>query len=170
MDWIGIHNFKDIVELISWGIAAGSLLIATRAYVVGKSQFNFDVIINCTDRFQNIMAELRAAQGEDRIIALKKYIDLCNEELFYFKNKYLPEEVIDEWLEGMVFYLPIYNKSENVFISSKYAPDIVEQNLLNDYPRIKTAFSVYRRYDLSKEEDKSLIIGEIKYNLRQMAK
>jgi hypothetical protein len=36
-------------------------------------------------------------------------VDLCNEELFYFVEGYLPQEVIREWLTGMVLYLPHYD-------------------------------------------------------------
>jgi hypothetical protein len=162
----GIDSFKDLIELISWVVGAISLAVAAFTYSLGKSHFNFAVITNCVERFQLIITRLRSANGEERIDALKRYVDLCNEELFYFKNKYIPEEVIDEWLEGMIYYLPLYSKSYNVYIKSAYAPDIVDHDLLKDYPRIKRSFSVYKKYDLSSESDRKSLIKEIKHNLR----
>lgn len=165
MKW-GIESFKDFVELLSWVVGAISLAVAAFTYALGKSQFNFAVITNCVERYQSIMAKIRSGNGEERIEALKRYVDLCNEELFYFKNRYVPEEVVDEWIEGMICYLPQYFKIEERYIKTEYAPEIVDLDLLKDYPRIRKSFTVYRKYDLSREIDRYALIKDIKHNLK----
>jgi len=66
---------------------------------------------SCVDRYQKIITQLKYGKDQDKKIA----IDLCNEELFYFQKKYVPGAVIDEWLEGMVNYLPYFNeKGDNL--------------------------------------------------------
>lgn len=164
----GISTIKDLIEVIVWivgavslAFAAGSLFYTARTYRLNESQFNFTVIVSCTERFQQIMAELKSKEDGKRFGAVRRYVDLCNEELFYFSNKYLPDEVVDEWLEGMVFYLPHLDpKGQN--LNPHCLQEIVEHDLLDDYPRIKRAFSVNRHYDLSAQHDMELLIAHVK--------
>ena len=60
------------------------------------------------------MPKLKSQDKNERQEAIKQYIDLCNEELFYFKHGYLPEEIVNEWLDGMIYYLPHFDGEKNV--------------------------------------------------------
>jgi hypothetical protein len=162
----GIENLKDLIEVIVWIVGAASLAFAAYTYRLTKNQFNFAVITSCTERFQRIMAELKSSNGDQRLRAIKQYIDLCNEELFYFKNNYLPQEVIDEWIDGMVFYLPHFLEGENVNQSSDYLSEIIQSNLLEDYPRIRQAFIVTKKYDLANEDERAELVRTVKRNLK----
>ena len=163
---LGIENLKDLIEVIAWIVGAASLAFSAYTYRLNKSQFNFAVITSCTERFQRIMTALKSSDGDERLRAIKQYIDLCNEELFYFKNKYLPQEVIDEWIDGMIFYLPHFKDGENVNPSSDYIPEIIESNLLEDYPRIRRAFIVKKEYDLTSESERAELVRAVKKNLK----
>ncbi len=161
---LGIESVKDIIEVLAWIVGAGSLAFATYTYRLNRSQFNFAVMTSCVDRFQRIIAQLKYGNDQEREQALRQYIDLCNEELFYFQNRYLPDEVIDEWLEGMIGYLPCFDgKGEN--LNPGCLPGIIEQDLLADYPRIRKAFTVGKPYKVTKE-----LISLIKENLYQKPK
>ena len=162
----GIENLKDLIEVIAWIVGATSLAFAAYTYRLNKNQFNFAVITSCTERFQRIMVQLKSSNGDERLRAIKQYIDLCNEEMFYFKSKYLPEEVINEWIDGMVFYLPHFIEGHNVNPSSDYIPEIIEPKLLEDYPRIRQAYNVNKVYNLTSESERAELVQTVKRNLR----
>lgn len=83
-----------------------SILYSLRSVQLSRKQLNFAAIISCTEPFQTIISELKSSNTSVEMGAVKRYVDLCNEELFYFKHNYLPNEIVDEWLEGMIYYLP----------------------------------------------------------------
>src|SRR5262245_45309122 len=168
MKW-GIESVKDVIEVIAWIFGVGALVIAAITYPLNRRQFRFAVMTSCIDRYQKVITQLKYGKDQDKAIALGQYIDLCNEELFYFQKKYLPGAVIDEWLEGMVNYLPYFNeKGDNLNLGC--LPEIIGQNLLADYPRIKRTFTVPRDYDLSKEIEEKELIAQLKKNLYRKSK
>jgi hypothetical protein len=168
MKW-GIESIKDVLEIIAWFVGAIAIAYAARAYQLSRNQFGFAVMASCVDRYQKIITQLKYGRDQDKVIALGQYIDLCNEELFYFEKEYLPGAVIDEWLEGMINYLPYFNaKGDN--LNPGCLPEIIEQNLLVDYPRIKRTFTVPRDYDLSKEIEGKELIAQLKKNLYRKSK
>lgn len=69
-------------------------------------------MISCIDRYQQLLPALNrsssrvgsALQESDRD-AIRAYLDLSNEELFYFKARYLPRAVAIEWTEGILAVL-----------------------------------------------------------------
>ncbi len=125
------------VAQIVGGIA---ILVAAATFLVHRSQLNFDVITNCTQRFQEIVVDLKAGNGPKERRARERYVDLCNEQLFYFASGYLPREVIEEWLDGMVYYLPLFDDKTQEICPKHHG--IVEVDLLEGYPRVKEAFTV----------------------------
>jgi hypothetical protein len=165
----GIESVKDVIEISVWIVGAGALAFAAITYRLNRSQFNFAVMTSCVDRYQTIITQLKYGKDQEKVIALGQYIDLCNEELFYFEKKYLPGAVIDEWLEGMVNYLPYFNEKGDNLIPG-CLPEIIGQNLLSDYPRIKRTFTVPRDYDLSEEVEGKELIAQIKKNLYRKSK
>lgn len=171
----GVNNLKDFLEILVWLVGAGSLIYAAHSYKTSQKQLNFAVIVSCTERFQKIMPQLKSENAGERQCAIKAYIDLCNEELFYFKHKYLPEEIVEEWIDGMVYYLPQFEgkfdaeELEQETKNNQELPEqIAEQKLLAEYPRIKEAFTVGRYYDVSKKSERMELINRIKLNLESL--
>jgi len=72
--------------------------------------------------------------------AKKRYVDLCNEQVFYFRSGYLPREVMEEWLESMVDYLPLFDDVTGETRTD--CPGYVEPELLKGYPALRTFFVV----------------------------
>jgi hypothetical protein len=163
---IGINNLKDLIEVVAWLVGAGSLAFTAYTYYLNKKQFNFAVIISCTERFQKIMAQLKSANEEERKRAVKQYVDLCHEELFYFRHDYLPDEIIDEWIDGMIYYLPYFVNGENKNQGSDYLKEIEESELLEEYPKLREAFSVEDIYDLTDKNQREKLVRAIKGNLK----
>jgi hypothetical protein len=157
---------QDIIGVISCIVAIVAAAVAVYAYLLNRNQFRFAVMISCIDRFQKIIPGVRSRIEQDREKAVRQYIDLCNEELFYFQKNYLPDEVIDEWLDGMIQYLPHFNeKGDN--LNPNCIPEIIEQDLLADYPRIRRAFTVNEQYDLKNDSRRRALISLIRENLKQ---
>jgi hypothetical protein len=69
----------------------------------------------------------------------------------------------------MVNYLPYFNEKGDNLIPG-CLPEIIGQNLLSDYPRIKRTFTVPRDYDLSEEVEGKELIAQIKKNLYRKSK
>jgi hypothetical protein len=162
----GINNLKDLIEVIVWIVGASSLAFAAYTYYLSKKQLNFAVIISCTERFQIIMAQLKSTNDEERKRAVKQYVDLCHEELFYFRHNYLPDEIIDEWLDGMLYYLPHFVKGNNENRNPDYLKEINDLNLSEEYPKLEEVLRVNQPYDVTKPEQRKELVRIVKSNLR----
>ena len=83
---------------------------------------------------------------------LGQYLDLVNEELFYIEKGYLPKEVAEEWIDGMIDYLPFLYNSE--LIPSKkfneFHTSVNVKNRLYSYPRILHFIKVEKQIDFEK--------------------
>lgn len=166
----GINNLKDLIEIIVGIVGASSLAIAAYSYYLSKKQLNFAVIVSCTERFQKIMPQLKSENEVERLCAIKAYVDLCNEELFYFKHDYLPKEIIEEWLDGMIYYLPHFRSGINVNNSEHYLKEI-DSEMLEEYPQIKKAFEIdsdfeYENFDIKDLQQRRKLVENIKSNLK----
>lgn len=150
-------------------------LVGVAAFFYSKRrnliQFQFSVMLSCVERFQKLFPELLGKEKD--IWRIREYIDLANEELFYFQRGYIPKEVIVEWLDGMLLYLPVYVLGSALPVNYELLPypEIHDQKLLAGYPRLKKAFKIESAL-LSKElggkltgELKRKVIKEIAKNL-----
>ena len=126
---IGIDSFKDLIETIALLIGTAAIIWGVLTYQVTRNQFNFSVMIRCIERFQKILPQMNSADAEVKLQAIRQYIDLCNEELFYFKYYYVPDAVIDEWIEGMASYLPWFSQ-EDRNLNPKALHEIEQHNLM----------------------------------------
>ncbi len=140
MPW-GIDTVKDLVGLVS----SLAIIISVVAYFLSKKQFQFNVMVKCIDRFQVLLPSLESIdqkQPEERTRIMRQYIDLCEEELFYFEKGYLPKDIRGEWIEGMLNYLPLYEKGKiDKLLNDDYKLKEIEKNsLLDGYPRIHRCF------------------------------
>lgn len=132
------------------------------AHRQSQNQFKFTVMLSCIDRFQQLSPLLRG-DNED-LSRLKKYVDLTNEEFFYFQREYIPKEVIVEWMDSIVDFFPIYVSGSESPINYDQLPfkQIHDEKLLDGYPRLKKAFTLNREMGTS---DKVTLIKTIAGNL-----
>jgi hypothetical protein len=163
---VGIDSIKDLTETIALLIGTTAIIYGVFSYRVARNQFNFSVMISCIERFQEVLPQIASEDSKVRLQAVGRYIDLCNEELFYFKYHYVPEEVVDEWIEGMAFYLPWFNK-EGRNLNPKALQEIEQHNMMHDYPRVRRAFEVTRTYDFDSLNERMKLIDVVRENLKR---
>jgi hypothetical protein len=167
----GINNLKDILQLIIGFIGVGSLASAAYSYHLSKKQFNFAVIINCTERFQKILPLLESEDQAELEKAIGLYIDLCNEQLFYFENKYLPKEIIEEWTDGMLDYLPYFDVEGNNINKNPLSEKLKKHKSFDKNPRIKKAFSANNKTNKARLKDGEIrkkLIANVEENLEEI--
>ena len=100
---------------------------------------------------------------------LKKYVDLTNEEFFYFQRAYIPKEVIVEWMDSIVDFFPIYVGGSDVPVN--YAKmrfrQIHDEKMLEGYPRLKKAFTLTEgKSNLNRSELIKMITANLGVSLR----
>ena len=137
---------------------------------MNRKQLNFDVITNCTVRWQEIAPDLERAlrEGNSEDEAIKRYVDLCNEELFYFIEGYLPQEVIREWLTGMVLYLPHYDYESRNEDRPEAFSGMVAWKMFEDYPRIQEVFGLDRVYNAREQRQRKELVREIEGKIEEV--
>lgn len=163
MDW------KQAAEIGTVATAFG-IWIAIIQVFINRKQLHLATIKRCIDEFR-LLTSPNNNNYSDADAA--KYVDLVNEELFYFQHHYIPKVIAYEWIDGMLDYLPLFDKNENILnngfcverLSNKY------DTFFKDYPRIKYTFTVLSDYDFetvySKQKDKQELRLIIRKNLVQ---
>lgn len=157
----------EIVVGLAQMAAAAAVLVAVFAYLLSKKQLNFDVITSCTTRWQQIMPQLVEGKGIRRIEAEERYVDLCNEELFYFREGYLPKVVVREWLSGMVYYLPHYHGEVQDEELKGVFGEMVDSRRLDPYPRVKEIFTVAQPRNPHVEGEREALVDDIMGNIKR---
>lgn len=161
-------------------IGALAILAAAYTYVVNRKKLNFEVIRGCSDTFQRVMVGMKSPDRAVAEQAEKQYVDLCNEQLFYFGARYLPDAVVHEWLEGMIDYLP---QLKQLGASVGEAPttheepfrnkEAVDPGILAGYSRVSNAFLVKgkgytcRPFDLDNSDEREQLIEYVKGNIHR---
>lgn len=104
-----------------------------------QRQFKVSVMLSCIDRFQKLFPIIRG--DEDDKNRIKRYVDLTNEEFFYFQQGYIPKQVIVEWMDSVIDFLPVYRTGQNLPINYNVLQPraIHDEQMLNDYPRLLKA-------------------------------
>ena len=168
----------EIWQNITDTITSLGLLVAISVYIVYRKQLNLSAITKCIDEFRKLDDLNKTMSGGKTI---NRYIDLVNEELFYFQHKYIPKEVAKEWIDGMIDYVPITNKKMQI-LNQENCIDYFAMNrneLLKNFPRIQNAFEVNSNYDYtliySKDEKQRIqrvkqrekLIAEILKNIKR---
>lgn len=138
--------------------------------LINRKQLHLATIKRCIDEFRSLINP-NNPQYSDADAA--KYVDLVNEELFYFQHGYIPEVVAYEWIDGMMDYLPLFDNGGNILNKGHCVDKISSKHdiLLRDYPRIKYTFTIPIDYDFetvySQHPDKQNLRLIIRKNLVQ---
>jgi hypothetical protein len=163
-------------------ILASAIYFSFRQIKVNKNQLYLSTINKCVDDFKDI-GPLGLDITDEKLIY--NYLDLTNQELFYFQNSYLPKDIQKEWIDGMIDLLPITN-GNRVILNTKYclkilSTEINRDRLLRQYPRIRNAFEILDDskydfdliYDSSRQlhkqriEERRKLIAEIIANVKE---
>ncbi len=138
-------SFPDWVQIVTEVITAIGVLIAVTAYGITRKSLYLTTIEKCIEGFRNLKNLNKQPSREE----IEKYVDLVNEELFYFQHGYLPIEIADEWIDGMIDFLPIFDKKGNVLNPNNCIQDLAEKHdrYFQNYPRVVTAFTIKGNYD-----------------------
>lgn len=163
----GISTIKDLAEFVAYVVAILSILAAVFTYIFSRKQFEHNVMISCIERFQQIIPDLESDDPQKKINAVPRYLDLCNEELFYFKNKYVPKEVEKEWLDGMISYLPIFI-NELECLSKGPLSDVITPFMLQNYPRIRKTFISGSLINLEDPKARAELIKQISKRVNKL--
>ncbi|MEM7655596.1 MAG: hypothetical protein AAF399_05660 [Bacteroidota bacterium] len=158
----GIENIKDGLEVASFiatiigGIA---ILSAVRDYSTNRKQLNFSALESCIVRFREEFLHLGEDSPEKLIV---DYIDLINEELFFFEEHFLPKSVAAEWIDGMVERLPLYSPGGELLNPGSSLKVVHQQRILEQYRfrRVKRAFTLRGKYDMD------LVYGDADFSLK----
>ena len=159
-------------------VTAGAILFAGAQIIINRKQLHLSTITKCIDSFRALGGIKRDTTDLEII---KEYVDIVNEELFYFQHKYIPKEVSKEWIDGMIDYLPITNTKFDI-LNQEHCIEYLANNrkdFLRDYPRIQNAFEVRGKYNfrliysvdekerLMRVEERKKLITEILKNIKR---
>jgi len=118
-----IIPYLETINLVVSIIGFSSIIIAILSYretiahnLFNKRKTNFDVIFNCTNRFQLIMQDIGKIRDDNQSkktiksyelkSLLISYLELCEEELYHIEKGIIPEEIEESWKSAMIQYLP----------------------------------------------------------------
>ncbi|XSG75409.1 hypothetical protein ACP8Y2_00130 [Herpetosiphon llansteffanensis] len=165
-DWITIAS--AFIAGLALVVSIIALWISSKQEKAMQKQFSFEIITSCTTRFQEILELIDSPDEKQKIRGYKKYIDLCNEELFYFQQGYIPNDIVKEWLDGMIVFIPHYDKNEKKGDNDKIQEKFISDNkLLENYPRIKNIFIVDKVYDINKPKERINLVEELLKNIKK---
>lgn len=149
MDW-GFSTIKDIAEFVSFVVTSLSLSAIYFSYFHSKKQIHFTTIEKCINDYRSLYHKYEEKYNNPKF--LDQYLDLVNEELFYIENGYLPKEVAEEWIDGMIDYLPFIMKGN--FISSlkfvQFDNQLNTEKQLFSFPRILKFITISIDFDFEK--------------------
>lgn len=168
----------DIISLIVSAVTAFAALFAAIQIKISRKQLFFSTITKCIADFRDLGTINKSTINED---VIHKYIDLTNEELFYFQQDYIPKDISKEWIDGMIDFLPLTN-SNGIVLNHEFVIGYILENkdrLLQSFPRIKNAFEIKGNYNFIlvytsdsdkrqlRVEERNKLINEILNNIKR---
>ncbi len=167
-------KITDIVANIATVTGIIVIIVGLFSYIIEKKNLNFTAVQHCIkvykENYQNI--------GVNDIDKIKQYTSFINEELFYFEKKYLPYSIADEWLDGLIDFVPVFNSSGTFVNEMKALPNVVHEVMDGKMPsRIRRIFTIRGDYNVqliysrnhndskAKTIARKGLVKEIKHNL-----
>lgn len=159
-----LNYTKDIFEILYYIFAilgSFSIVIFLLTYIWNKKKFNHDILIGCNNRYQDILKQ-KPNWVKPELNILQQYLDLCSDELFYQEKGYIGDNIINDWLDGMILYLPHLIKEENYNNKCKWLDVKENKEIYNYYSRVIATFSFNSEdeYDIFKKS-----IDSERYNI-----
>ena len=149
----------EILNLIISAIMAFAIVFAGIQININRKQLYLSTITKCVSDFRNL-GEINRQTTDSLII--NRYIDLTNEELFYFQHNYIPKIIMKEWIDGMIDFIPITNKKGQI-LNKKYCIEFIADQrsiIFQNFPRIQNAFEINKTFNVeliySTEEEKRI--------------
>lgn len=136
----------EILNLIISSITAFAIVFAVVQIKINRKQLFLSTITKCISDFRNL-GELNQQTTDSLII--NRYVDLTNEELFYFQHKYIPKVITKEWIDGMIDFIPITDNKGQI-LNKKYCIKYMADNrsyIFQNFPRIQNAFEINKTFD-----------------------
>jgi hypothetical protein len=136
-------NWQVIVGIANVIVALG-VVVAITQININRKQLHFVIIARCIEEFRKLGNLKNDSVSENTI---RKYLDLVNEELFYFQHDYLPKELALEWLDGMIDYISITDQEGNLLNTENCIPGLAHNDAyLESFPRLKETFIVRQKF------------------------
>jgi hypothetical protein len=108
--WLEIgEKVAAIVSAVAVLLAVLSWRQQQRGLAHQRRDLSFQILTACNTRFYDIVDNLTTGKLEEAYV--RQYIDLCHEELFYAENSYIEQNIVFEWLDGMLGFLPVWIES-----------------------------------------------------------
>lgn len=131
-------SLLETISQVATIAGAAGVLLAYLTLLQSRNSFHQTIIVSCTKRFQKLSPKLQGNDISDKTV--QQYLELCNEELFYFEQKYLPQGIIDEWVEGMVSLIGVWHGGQCLLPASPHATLFYQQ--AKEYPRLRHTFTL----------------------------
>jgi hypothetical protein len=101
-------------------ISALAIIFVIIEYNANRNVRNIQLMHRCIDQF-------REWNKDDKGEVNFNYLELLNEELFYFQKRLIQKKVAIEWIEGMLDYITVYSKNDEALNS--YGKQVSVQSL-----------------------------------------
>jgi hypothetical protein len=154
----GIHNLAELLQAASAIVTiVGVIAIVNgiRSYSLSQNQFKQEVMTHCLDRYYVVMFDKKYQINKEPDTWLQQYFELVNEEMFYFQVKYLPMDVIIEWMDGIIDNVVIRNAATLEVINERSLMEPIKGSHKQDgFPRLKNAFTLRSGVDYGAAFDK----------------
>lgn len=134
---------KDILEIAYYIFAiigSLSIIVFILSYSKSRKDLNHNILTGCNKRYQDILKQDPDWENPKSHI-LQQYLDLCSDELFYQDKKYIGDNIINDWLDGMISYLPHLIDGENYNKKCKWFELERNKDIYQNYNRVITTFS-----------------------------
>jgi hypothetical protein len=142
-----VKNILEITDHAATTIGCVAIIFLFIQYIQSKDLRNLQLMHRCIDNY-------RKWSEHDNREYNYFYLELLNEELFYFQNKLIEKKVAIEWLDGIVDYIQIFAKDGTVLNCYNEQQDlealVIWKNKMGFYERI--------RFFVHSSLDKTLIV------------
>lgn len=136
------ENMLEVGDVVlGFLVGVATVIFTVVSNRTAQRQFEVGIIISCMERYQVIMDDLCKEKSPCNPTTSRRYLDLCNEELLYIQNNYVRRAIQLEWIEGMLYFLPLLDeKGQELHCPDKL--DIESDLIEKVYCRIHHTFRI----------------------------
>lgn len=146
----GLKLWGEIGANFATIIGAGGIIFLFIQHYHNKDIRNLQLMHRCIDNFRR--------WSQEKLPEINFfYLELINEELFYFQNNLIQKEVAIEWIEGMLDYICIYAEDGSVLTNYNNQQEIEALKVWNDRKGFFNRICFFIHTDL----DKSFVVPDL---------